>query len=70
MTKEEFYEWKSSPFTQEILDLMKNQVGKLEYGIARSVGEDGKQDLIRRGYILAFEDIIRMEYDETEKTEQ
>jgi len=70
MTKNEFLEWKSDPRTQEILQGMKSQVGRMEYQIARSVGEDSKMDLIRRGYILAFEDVINIQFEETEEVSE
>ena len=64
MTREQWLELKGSYATEEIMARLSDRIEQLEFELARSVGEDPKHDLIRRGYILGLEDLLKIDFEE------
>ena len=70
MTKQEFDEWKNSLVTKEIFAGLQEQQKKIEYYLTRSQEIEPTKDALKRGYILAVDDLINVQFDEETPVEE
>lgn len=49
------------------MNSLANRKRALEQGLGESAGENGRQDIINVGYIKAINDILFIEYHETQE---
>lgn len=69
MTAADFYDWKRHPMTQIVIENLAKNVRDLKEALAEQAGKDPLEDRFRAGYIAAFNDIIRMDWEEPEEQE-
>lgn len=63
MTAADFYDWKRHPMTQIVLEQFATRVGFMKEVLSEQAGKDPLEDRFHAGYIAAFNDFIRMEYE-------
>lgn len=66
MTAEEFAAWKSDATTKEVFEVIKSEIGQLEYMVARSAGQDAYVDAFKSGMIRGMEKILDVDYEEAQ----
>jgi len=64
MTAADFYDWKRHPMTQVVMSEFAAKVADIKEQLAETAGVDPARDRYYTGYIAAFNDILRMEYNE------
>ena len=66
MNIQDFYDWKRHPMTMQITSQMASRVNDLKESLSERAGKDQAYDIFCTGYIAAFNDFIRAEYEESE----
>ena len=66
MTNVEFQEWKLDPRTKEVMKTIEGRCYDLAQGLAKEAGLDPLRDRLLVGYIRGLEDMLRIEYEETQ----
>jgi hypothetical protein len=67
VTSKDFYDWKRHPMTQIIMSQLSSRVGDIKEILSEQAGKNPPQDCYYVGYIAAFNDLIRMEYEGEEE---
>lgn len=65
MTEQEFKDWKASPITKQVFTAIGNRIHDLRVALGETAGLDMRADATKVGGILAFQDILTMEFEET-----
>ena len=66
MTSTEFKDWRASPQTKEVFNLIANRVQDLREDLGRNAGYHDVEDARRSGAIQALLDILSIEFEETQ----
>ena len=64
ITKEEFLQWKESPVTKAVFEVIDNRIEDAKEVLAVTAGEDCKNDGILVGMIRAFRELQEINYDD------
>ena len=64
ITKEEFLQWKESPVTKAVFEVIDNRIEDAKEVLAVTAGEDCKKDGILVGMIRAFRELQEINYDD------
>lgn len=63
MNAKDFYDWKRHPVTQVAFSQLAARVTDLKEHLSEHAGKNPAEDKFHTGYIAAFNDLIRMEYE-------
>lgn len=64
MNKQDFYDWKRHPVTQAVFSQLASRVNDLKDGLSESAGTDPGFDRYRTGAIAAYNDMLKIEFEE------
>ena len=67
MNSKDFYDWKRHPMTTVIMSQLTSRVNDIKEVLSEQAGKNPAQDCYYVGYIAAFNDLIRMEYEDEVK---
>lgn len=68
MNKKDFYDWKRHPVTQVIFSQLEGRISELKEVLAETAGKDPAQDRELVGAIRAYNDLLRIEFEDQEET--
>jgi hypothetical protein len=66
VNSKDFYDWKRHPMTIIVMSQLTNRVGEIKEILSEQAGKNPPQDCFHVGYIAAFNDFIRMEFEDEE----
>jgi hypothetical protein len=66
VTLEDFKDWKASPQTKEIFNLVAERIYNLQVELGLSAGADSILDAKRSGAIQALTDLLTIDHEETQ----
>ncbi len=64
VTKEEFVQWKESPVTKAVFEVIEGRIEDAKEVLAVTAGDDCKNDGILVGMIRAFRELKEIDYDD------
>lgn len=64
MTKADFVEWRFDAVTQQVFSQIKERIEQLKDELAYSAGNDPTSDARKSGAILAFKEILEVDFIE------
>ena len=64
MNTNDFNDWKRHPVTQIIFNQLENRIKDLQEILGEQAGKDIREDILFVGAIKAYQDIIRIEWEE------
>jgi hypothetical protein len=64
VTKDEFQQWKDSPVTEEVLELICDRIEDAKEILAASAGNDPLNDRFYVGMIRALREVLEISYEE------
>lgn len=63
MTKADFIDWRTSPITKEVFNLLRQYIEGLQAELGQSAGVDPVVDARKVGAIQAYKDMLDIEYE-------
>ena len=66
LTIEDFVMWKAHPVTRAVFKQLSDRRESIKDYLVSTAGDDPKQDAVQRGYALAIQDLLTIEYGDTQ----
>lgn len=66
MTHKDVQDWFANPVTKEFFNTVLERANNMKELIAYSAGANQEEDCVRRGYFMAYLDILDTKIEETE----
>ncbi len=64
VSKDEFAQWKDSPVTREVFEIVRNRIEDAKEILAISAGNEPLDDRLLVGMIKAFNEVLDISYEE------
>ena len=64
LSKEEFQDWKQSPATEAVFEIVVNRIEDCKDMLAESAGVDSSQDRFFAGMIRAFREVLAVNWED------
>ncbi len=64
VTREEFQQWKESPVTKAVFEVIEGRIDDAKEVLAVTAGDDSRNDGILVGMIRAFRELKEIDYDD------